>query len=177
MNLTAKFRNGPFEVAADDIAKLREVLSLVEGEESDELLGRIFRRAVSAVEEYCGRVYRAGTWTLLFAGSGDAAFLPLFPVSAVTAAKADGEALEPGAFRLLPEAGGWGVRLTDPVSESLELTVSAGYAEGALPDAFEAAVFQVAADLYEHREAQSEVSLSENRTLKFCHEPLRFYAG
>lgn len=177
MDLTAKFRISPFEPTDDDVAHLREQLSLVEGEESDALLGRMFRRGVSAAEEYCNRVYRESAWRLEFAGSGDAVFLPLFPVSAVTAAVADGVELDAEGFRLVPAAGGWRVRLADPVSESLTLTVTAGYSTAAVPDWFEASVQMIAADLYEHRESQSEVSLTENRLLKFCLEPHRFFAG
>lgn len=177
MDLTAKFRISPFEPTDDDVAHLREQLSLVEGEESDALLGRMFRRGVSAAEEYCNRVYRESAWRLEFAGSGDAVFLPLFPVSAVTAAVADGVELDAEGFRLVPAAGGWRVRLADPVSESLTLTVTAGYGAEAVPDWFEASVQMIAADLYEHRESQSEVSLTENRLLKFCLEPHRFFAG
>lgn len=177
MDLTAKFRISPFEPTVDDIAHLREQLSLVEGEESDALLGRMFRRGVSAAEEYCGRVYRESAWQLEFAGSGDAVFLPLFPVSAVTAAVADGVELDSSGFRLVPAAGGRRVRLSAPVRESLTLTVTAGYSAAAVPDWFEASVQMIAADLYEHRESQSEVSLTENRLLKFCLEPHRFFAG
>lgn len=177
MNLTAKFRVAQFEPTADDIAHLREQLSLVDGEETDALLGRMFRRGVSAAEEYCSRVYRESKWRLEFAGSGDAVFLPLFPVSAVNSAVADGVTLDASGFRLVPAAGGWRVRLADPVSESLTLTVTAGYSAAAVPDWFEASVQMIAADLYEHRESQSEVSLTENRLLKFCLEPHRFFAG
>ena len=177
MDLTAKFRISPFEPTDDDVAHLREQLSLVEGEESDALLGRMFRRGVSAAEEYCNRVYRESAWRLEFAGSGDAVFLPLFPVSAVASAVADGVELDADGFRLVPAAGGWRVRLADPVSESLTLTVTAGYSAAAVPDWFEASVQMIAADLYEHRESQSEVSLTENRLLKFCLEPHRFFAG
>ncbi|HJH05447.1 MAG TPA: hypothetical protein K8W19_15680 [Victivallis vadensis] len=177
MDLTAKFRIAQFEPTADDIAHLREQLSLVDGEESDALLGRMFRRGVSAAEEYCNRVYRESAWRLEFAGSGDAVFLPLFPVSAVTAAVADGVELDAEGFRLVPAAGGWCVRLSAPVRESLTLTVTAGYDAEAVPDWFEASVQMIAADLYEHREAQNDTSLTENRLLKFCLEPHRFFSG
>lgn len=177
MDLTAKFRIAQFEPTADDIAHLREQLSLVDGEETDALLGRMFRRGVSAAEEYCNRVYRESAWRLEFAGSGDAVFLPLFPVSAVTAAVADGVELDAEGFRLVPAAGGWCVRLSAPVRESLTLMVTAGYDAAAVPDWFEASVQMIAADLYEHREAQNDASLTENRLLKFCLEPHRFFSG
>lgn len=177
MDLTAKFRLTAFTPTEDDLAKLREILSLVEGEESDELLGRLFRRAVSLAEEYCGRIYRRSEFRLEFGGSGDELFLPLFPVAELLTATADGEELSKLEFRLLPAQGGWKVRFAEPVRESLTLKLSAGYSEEETPELFEAVVLQIAADLYEHREAQSETSLTENGNFRRALELLRFYPG
>lgn len=177
MDLTAKFRLTAFTPSAEDLAKLREILSLVEGEESDELLGRLFRRAVSLAEEYCGRIYRRSEFRLEFGGSGDELFLPLFPVAELLTATADGEELSKLEFRLLPAPGGWKVRFTEPVRESLTLKLSAGYSEEETPELFEAVVLQIAADLYEHREAQSETSLTGNGNFRRALELLRFYPG
>ena len=92
-------------------------------------------------------------------------------------ANADGEVLEKSKFRLLPISGGWKVRLSEPVRETLTLTVSAGYGDGEEPALFEAVILQIAADLYEHREAQSENSLMENGNFRRALELLRFYPG
>ena len=177
MDLTAKFRLTSFTPSTEDLAKLREILSLVDGEESDELLGRLFRRAVSIAEEYCGRIYRRGQFRVEFGGNGDELFLPLFPVDKVLSAVADGTELQETEFRLLPAPGGWKVCFPDPVRESLTLMVSAGYGDGETPELFEAVVLQIAADLYEHRESQSETSLTENGNFRRALELLRFYPG
>ena len=152
-----------------DAAKLAEVLDLTAetGSADTAFLKALFARALDAVERHTGRVWRPCTMRLTFALDGETEIpLPVRPVSGVSAVTLNGEPLT--GYALTAMTGGKALVLAAPASGELTVDVAAGYAEPlTAPPAFEAAVLAVAADMYEHREAQSEVSLTENRTLKF----------
>lgn len=140
-----------------------------------DFLIRLYRRALDAIERHTGRIMRPSGLRLVLAADGESqTVLPVFPVTAVTAVSLDGVPLT--GWTASPTATGMQLSLASPVTGSLIVDVTAGYAEPLLPPpAFEAAVLALAADMYEHRESQSEVNLYENRQLKFVLADLKFY--
>lgn len=176
MNLTAKLQLVAPVVSASDLERMREVMSLTADDVSDSRLQSLFLQAASAVEEFCGRIYRRSKWQLVFGGTGRSVFLPIFPVYQIDSVLVDGVEVESGGWKLLPAAGGWRLDLTVPAVESLAVDIFAGYGEGmTCPPVFDAVVLSVASDLFEHREAQSEINLTGNKTISAALASLAFY--
>ena len=160
-----------------DAEKLAAVLDLTAdtGAADTEVLKGLYRRALDAVEKHTGRIMRSsGLRVELLAESELALTLPVFPVASVDFVIVDGEATTD--YFVSASAAGTRLTLPAPVSGNVVVDVTAGYAAPILPPpCFEAAVLALAADMYEHRESQSEVNLYENRQLKFVLADLKFY--
>lgn len=174
----------PPAAGSDVPAAMREYLNLSTGVDSDSFLSALYLRAVSIVENRTGLTCLPCTWKLFFDGSGTCLRLPLFPVaSAGLLSPAAG--FPPGAvpdgvqpsFTLQPAAGCfWDLVFDTEISGNWTVQVEAGYKEpDHLPPAATAAIFAIAADLYEHREAESEGNLAESRAVRIALDSLTFY--
>ncbi|MBS1372063.1 MAG: hypothetical protein HPZ91_19135 [Lentisphaeria bacterium] len=150
--------------AAVSAEELRSQLSLCDGEESDVLLLGLIRFAQGAVEARTQRLLSPRPIRLAYRGSGTAVDLHACPVNSVSSVTADGATVSGAqlcAFGIRP-------RLTLPAAVSGELVIAAecGYMPEKLPPELKMLVLELAADLYEHRESQSETALTENRTFR-----------
>lgn len=190
MQVTGIYHTSYPTITAADAQALAEVLSLTAdtgapapvssgggapaGGDTDYLI-RLYRRALDAIERHTGRFMRQSGLRVVFAAAGETvATLPVFPVSAVTAVSVNGETLT--GYTVSTSPSGTVVTLAAPVTGDLAVDVTAGYvAPLEPPPTFEAAVLMLAADMYEHRESQSEVNLYENRQLRFVLADLKFY--
>ena len=156
-------------VSEADVSALADRLELTAdtGAGDTSLLTSIFAQALDAVERHCSRYFRPRTLALTAsADADDVAVLAVNPFRGVTSVTLNGAAV--ADYTVSPVPGGAEVRFSRPVTGTVVFTVSAGPStDAAMPPAAMAAVLAVACDLYEHREAQSEVSLTENRTLRF----------
>lgn len=177
----------PPAAGSDIPAAMREYLNLVSGVDTDSFLSSLYLRAASIVENRTGMTCLPCTWKLFFNGSGNSLRLPLFPVASAgnlspaagfpTGAVLDG--VQP-SFILQPAAGYfWEIVFDSQINGSWTVQVDAGYKEpDHLPPAAEAAIFAIAADLYEHREAESEGNLAESRAVRMALDSLTFlHAG
>ena len=189
MDLCGIYHTQYAEVTSADAEKLAEVLDLtadtgapvtsggavVAGSGDTAFLIALYRRALDAVERHTGRIMRpCALRIVLRAANESAATLPVFPVTSVTGVTVGGEALTGWTAAASP--AGTVVTLPASVTGDVTVDVTAGYAAPLEPPpTFEAAVLSVAADMYEHREAQSEVNLYENRQLRFVLADLKFY--
>lgn len=169
-------------VASPDVpASMREYLNLAPGVDSDSLLSAFFLRAASIVENRTGITVLPCTYKLYFSGDGSRIRLPLFPaVSASSLSAADSGSVPPESFTLSPAPGYfWELVFSAPVSGAFSVLIEAGYKSPEIcPEAARGAIFAIAADLYEHREAESEGSLTESRTVKMALDSIAFlHAG
>lgn len=173
----------PPAAGSDVPAAMREYLNLSTGVDSDTFLSSLYLRAESIVVNRTGLTCLHCTWQLYFSGNGNSLRLPLFPVSAAALLSpapdgfpvGDGDGVQP-SFTLRHAAGCCMELAFDRMIEGYwTVQVDAGYAAGTMPPAAAAAIFAIAADLYEHREAESEVSLTENRAVRMALDSLTFY--
>lgn len=178
----------PPAAGSDIPAAMREYLNLSPGVDSDTFLSALYLRAADIIENRTGLSCLPCTWKLYFSGDGEILRLPLFPVSAAALLSpvftpgfpaSAGDGVQP-SFILQPAAGCYYELAFDRKLEgSWTVQVDAGYrAPEIIPPAAVAAIYAVAADLYEHREAESEGNLTENRTVKMAIDSLTFlHAG
>ena len=175
MPLTAYTRLSSYPVSDELTGQFAAHLNLLAGEYIPGELSLFLRSAASFLERETGRVYFPGEYKVLAAMQRESRLvLPVYPVTHLVECVLDSGNSLPGALvydggRYLFDAG---VRITG----SIELTVAAGYTDAfPAPECYLAAIFAVAADLYEHRESQSERQLYDNKTLKFILDNLRCY--
>ena len=179
-------------ITADDVKKLAAVLDLtsdtgapvitsggsggaVASGGDAALLTDLYRRSLDAIERHTGRIMRESKLQItLLAENESTLTLPVFPVASVDKVYVGGA--ETADYTVSASAAGTRLTFPAPVSGNVVVDVTAGYAAPILPPpCFEAAVLALAADMYEHRESQSEVNLYENRQLKFVLADLNFY--
>lgn len=175
LSVTGKQLIQPASASTALPAEMREYLNLADGVDANAFLSSIYLRAASIVELHTGVTLLPATWIVHFDGTGKLLRLPFFPVSSVISQPGSG--VQAGSFTLRRAAGyNFDVEFTDPVTGPASLQVSAGYSAPEVPPpALSAAVFAIAADLYEHREAQSEANLTESRTIRRVLDSLTFY--
>lgn len=127
--------------------------------------------AISAVEQHTKRAAFRADYLAIFRAESERTFrLPVFPCRLLHRVTIDGVEV---AGELIPGGGGYSVAVTENVTGTVEISFSAGYDDAyPLPEVYKAAIFAIGADLYEHRESQSEISLHENRTVKFILQSL-----
>lgn len=159
-------------------AAMRDYLNLPPAAESDAFLSALFVRAAGVVEARTGVTILPQSYAVSFTGDGTSFRLPLFPVSSVSSlVDANGVQVD---FSLTSEPGCF-YRLDFPaqISGRFTATVNAGYsAPAVIPPVGLAAVYAVAADLYEHREYEQEGSLTESRAVKMALDAMTFlHAG
>ena len=163
---------------ADVPASMRDYLNLPPAAESDAFLSALFVRAAGVVEARTGVTILPQSYAVSFTGDGSSVRLPLFPVSSVSSlSDANGVQV---AFSLSAEPGCfYRLDFPAPLSGSFTATVTAGYsAPAVIPPVCLAAVYAVAADLYEHREYEQEGSLTESRAVKMALDAMTFlHAG
>ena len=156
-------------ITDDDAAALAAQLDLTAatGSADAAFLKKLLARAVGAVEKHVGRTWHSCSLRAVFSLNSESSVeLPTRPVTAVTTVTLNGETVT--GWTLAPVAGGVALQLPAAATGELVVDFTAGYADPVkAPPEFEAAIMAVAADMYEHREAQSEVNLSENRNLRF----------
>lgn len=174
----------PPAAGSDIPAAMREYLNLSPGVDSDSFLSALYLRAESIVVNRTGLSCMPCTWRVYFSGDGDTLRLPLFPVSGAALLSPVTSGFPAGAddgvhpsFILRPAAGCYYELAFDRRLEgSWTVQVDAGYrAPEIIPPAAVAAIYAVAADLYEHREAESEHNLTENRSVRMALDSLTFY--
>ena len=179
-------------ITADDIAKLAAVLDLnadtgapvitsggsggaVASGGDTALLTSLIQRAIDAIERHTGRIWKTSKLQVVILADNESTLtLPVFPVASVDKVSVGGA--ETTDYTVSASAAGTVLTFPAPVSGNVVVDVTAGYAAPILPPpCFEAAVLALAADMYEHRESQSEVNLYENRQLRFVLADLMFY--
>lgn len=172
--LTAFVKSVPTAFTAAEISSFAEHLRVLEGEYTETELLQCLRAALGAVERETNRIYRSAVFVAAFSADRAKKFaLPVFPVTAVeSVADADGEVI---AGAVLHGAGGsYYIEIPEEVSGDILIRFTAGYSDDfPAPECFLAAIFALAADFYEHRTAQSELNLYENRAVKYALNALR----
>ena len=178
----------PPAAGSDVPAAMREYLNLSPGVDSDTFLSALYLRAESIVVNRTGLTCLPCTWKLFFTGTGNSLRLPFFPVASAGLLSSVATGFPPGSvpdgvqpsFTLRPSAGYyWDIVFDHEITGNWTVQVDAGYKEpDHLPPAAEAAIFAIAADLYEHREAESEGNLAESRAVRMALDSLTFlHAG
>lgn len=144
-------------------AQLRSQLSLIDAD--DTFLSSLIMAAQGAVEGETRRLLTSREISLCYRGRGIVLSLDVSPVIELTSVTVDGVALEGcevSAYGLKPT-------LTFPqeVYGEVIVTLEAGHSDDdpAPPELIQV-VKMLAADMYEHREATAEKSLSENRNYR-----------
>ncbi len=160
---------------SDVPAHLREYLNLIPGVDTDAFLSSLFLRAVGIVEEYTNLTLLQAVFRLTFSGDGSSLRLPLFPVTLAGSLSPVNDSVQPGSFTLRPAPGyRWELAFDQRISGMYTVDITAGYASlAAAPQAAVAAIYAIAADLYEHREAQQEGTLTESRTIRTALDSIR----
>ena len=164
------------------VQEMREYLSLG-GTEDDTLLTGLITAARSALEKSTGRTFITTTYQLYF----DGFFLspiklarpPVQSVSSITYVDEDGvtQTLSSTLYtvdvsslygRVSPAYGeSWPVTRAQDNAVCIEFKAGYGDAAASVPEPLKIAIKMLAADVYEHREANVEVALSKNRSLDF----------
>lgn len=150
-------------------ADMREYLNLAPGVDSDKFLTDLYLRAAGIVESTTGLTVLQSGYKLYFSGDGTSLRLPLFPVSsAASLSAANPDSVQPGAFSLQPAPGYfWQLVFPEKLSGLYTINVTAGYVSPeCVPPAAIGAIYAIAADMYEHREAQSEVKFETSKTIR-----------
>ena len=157
-------------------AELGRVLSMTFPEADTAFAQSLIDSATAMLEAKTNHYFCPQTYDVFYTGRGYTARIPLFPVASVTSVTVDDVVLTSEDYTLDMVSGAYEVRLVNAASERVKITLIVGYQSPNLPPpCAKTAVLAIAADLHEHREAQSEVSLTENKSLKYAIEPLKFY--
>ncbi len=163
------------------VQEMREYLSLG-GTEDDTLLTGLISAARAALELYTGRTFITTSYQLYLDGFYSVIKLarpPVQSVTSITYIDDDGTtqtlasteyAVDASSLygRVSPAYGKeWPV--TQSVINSVCIEFKAGYGDAAasVPEPLKAAIKMLAADIYEHRESNIELTLSENKSLRF----------
>lgn len=149
------------------VADLVAHLSLPPDDYDSGLLQGFLDAAIGAVESDVGVSLTPRTATFTFAGEGCAATLPVSPVTADgqvyfrSSSKDDWQPIDATWNR----ASLWPtVKLAQalPAGSEVKVVASVGYASGACPRELQVAVRMIAADLFEHRESQTDANTYAN---------------
>ena len=153
--------------------------------DDDLLIGTVIGAAREMVESFLRRTLITTIVDLFldsFPGAAGVIYVPSPPLQSVTSIKffdtsgvqqtlpvADylvDTATEPGRITPSPDALTW--ENTELRTNAVVVRYVAGYGaeETDVPDAIRASILLIIADLYEHRESQSEVKLIDNKTAK-----------
>jgi len=175
LSCVKKFQTSIPSPGSDVLAQVREYLNLGTSE-SDALLTSLYQRAESMVETHTGHIFKPSSWSLEYRGAGTLLKIGLYPVSAILTVTVDGTAVTSGDYEFRATPGGYEIELVTAAEESAVVTLTAGYVSPmVVPPVAEALILAVVADLYEHRESQSEISLTENKTFKRALDSLTFF--
>lgn len=171
-----KFQTSIPSPDADTLAHVREYLNLGTDEETDAFLTSLYQRAESMIETHTGHIFKPSSWSLEYRGTGTILKIGVYPVSAILTVTVDGTLITTDDYEFRATPGGYEIELVTASEESAVVTLTAGYASPlVVPPVAEALILAVVADLYLHRENQSEVNLSENKTFKMALSSLTFY--
>ena len=166
--------------------EMREFLSLV-GTEDDALLAGLISAARAALEKYTGRTFITTVYQVYYDGFS---FLPIKlarpPVQSVTSityVDVDGvmQTLSSSLYivdiaslfgRISPAYDEvWPITREQNNAVCIEIKTGYGDAAASVPAPIKVAIKMIVADVYEHREANVELALSENKSLKFLLSP------
>lgn len=176
LSCVKKFQTSIPSTGSDVLAQVREYLNLGTDEETDTFLTSLYQRAESMIETHTGHIFKPSSWSLEYRGAGTIMKIGVYPISAILTVTVDGTAITSADYEFRPTPGGYEIELVTAAEESVVVTLTAGYASPlVVPPVAEALILAVVADLYLHRENQSEVSLTENRTFKMALDSLTFY--
>jgi len=161
--------------------------------DDDTMITAMIGAATAHLDGYTGILGRAimpQTWKQQFCGFQTRMRFPHTPIASVETVKYydDDNALQTansaiygvyedhlGAFIELLDSQSW--PSTYARQDAVEINYIAGYANAeAVPEPIKTAIKMLVADLYEHREAQSEMNLSENRSVGALIAPYRKWA-
>lgn len=171
-----KFQTSIPTPGSDALAQVREYVNLGATEESDTFLTSLYQRAESMIETHTGHIFKPSSWSLEYRGCGTRLKVDMYPVSAILTVTVDGTLLTSADYEFISTSGGYEIVLETAAEESAVVTLTAGYVSPmVVPPVAEALILAVVADLYEHRESQSEVSLTENKTFKRALDSLTFF--
>lgn len=163
------------------VSELKTFLSL-DGSDFDSMLSSCIVACRQAVESYTGRTLITTVLQMTldsFPSVIELARPPVQSITSITYVDADGstQTLSSSLYRVdisslfgrITTAYGEVWPETQNVSNAVTVEFKCGYgdAASAVPDALKVAIMSLAADMFEHREANSEINLSENRTYKF----------
>jgi uncharacterized phiE125 gp8 family phage protein len=166
--------------------EMREFLSLV-GTEDDTLLAGLISAARVALEKYTGRTFITTVYQVYYDGFS---FLPIKlarpPVQSVvsiTYVDVDGVTQTLSSSLYIVDVASLFGRISPAYDEVWPITreqnnavcieIKTGYGDAAasVPAPIKVAIKMIVADVYEHREANVELALSENKSLKFLLSP------
>lgn len=161
----------PVNLPAALVSEFAEYLNFSGFDAPPAELGRFLNFAISAVERHTKRGAFRAEYIAVYSADGENGFkLPVFPAREIISVTVDGVKV---SGELKAAGGGYCVSLATAASGTVEVVFSAGYDDAfPLPEVYKAAIFAVGADLWEHRESQSEISLHENKTVKFILQTL-----
>lgn len=164
------------------VQEMREYLSLG-GTEDDTLLTGLITAARAALEKITGRTFVTTTYQLYFDGFSflpvKLARPPVQSVSSITYVDEDGvtQTLSSSLYtvdvsslygRVSPAYGeSWPTTRAQDNAVCIEFKAGYGDAAASVPEPLKIAIKMLAADVYEHREANVEIALSKNRSLDF----------
>lgn len=164
------------------VQEMREYLSLG-GTEDDTLLTGLITAARAALEKMTGRTFITTTYQLYYDGfflsSVKLARPPVQSVSSITYVDDDGvtQTLPSSLYtvdisslygRISPAYGEiWPTTRAQDNAVCIEFKAGYGDAAASVPEPLKIAIKMLAADVYEHREANIEIALSKNRSLDF----------
>lgn len=176
LSCVKKFQTSIPEPDADTIAQVREYLNLGIDEETDTFLTSLYQNAESMIETHTGHIFKPSSWSLEYRGTGTVLKIGLYPISAILTVTVDGTLIASDDYEFRATSGGYEIELSAAAEVSAVVTLTAGYVSPlVVPPVAEALILAVVADLYLHRENQSEVNLSENRTFRTALNSLTFY--
>ena len=166
--------------------EMREFLSLV-GTEDDTLLAGLISAARTALEKYTGRTFITTVYQVYYDGFS---FLPITlarppvqSVSSITYVDVDGVTQTLSSSLYIVDVASLFGRISPAYDEVWPITreqnnavcieIKTGYGDAAasVPASIKVAIKMIVADVYEHREANVELALSENKSLKFLLSP------
>lgn len=164
------------------VQEMREYLSLG-GTEDDTLLTGLITAARAALEKMTGRTFITTTYQLYYDGFSflpvKLARPPVQSVSSITYVDEDGvtQTLSSTLYtvdvsslygRISPAYGeSWPVTRAQDNAVCIEFKAGYGDAAASVPEPLKIAIKMLAADVYEHREANVEIALTKNRSLDF----------
>jgi len=163
------------------VSELKTFLSL-DASTYDTMLSGYITACRQAIETYTGRTLITTSYQLMFDSFPDIIELarpPVQSITSITYVDTDGvtQTLSSSLYRTdlislfgrIEPAYGESWPSIRNVSNAVTVEFKCGYGDAAasVPDALKVAIMSLAADMFEHREANFELNLQENRTYKF----------